>query len=166
MRIIVGSDHAGFDLKEQMAVYLRELGHQVTDVGTGNTDPVDYPDYAEAVGLALREGRADRGIIICGSGVGASVAANKLPGIRAGLCHDTYSAHQGVEHDDMNVLVLGARVIGFEMARELVRAFVRAVFSGEERHRRRLEKVKALEMRYSSEVLSLLVEEETQGTGR
>ncbi|HEV8713687.1 MAG TPA: bifunctional transaldolase/phosoglucose isomerase [Candidatus Binatia bacterium] len=147
MRIVIGSDHAGFDLKAYIITHLRELGHQVLDVGTYDATPVDYPDYAEAVGVALREGRADRGIIICGSGVGASVAANKLPGIRAGLCHDTYSAHQGVEHDDMNVLVLGARVIGAEMARELVRTFVAAVFSGEERHRRRLEKVKALEAR-------------------
>jgi ribose 5-phosphate isomerase B len=119
------------------------------DIGTHSSAPVDYPDYAEVVGVALREDRADRAVLICGSGVGASVAANKLPGIRAGLCHDTYSAHQGVEHDDMNVLVLGARVIGAEMARELVRAFVAAVFSGEERHRRRLEKVNALEARYS-----------------
>lgn len=149
MRIVVGSDHAGFDLKEHIVTYLRELGHQVVDVGAHSSAPVDYPDYAEVVGVALREGRADRGVLICGSGVGASVAANKLPGIRAGLCHDTYSAHQGVEHDDMNVLVLGARVIGAEMARELVRAFVAAVFSGEERHRRRLEKVNALEARYS-----------------
>ena len=151
MHIVIGADHAGFELKEQISRYLRELGHQLTDVGTHDTTPVDYPDYAEAVGVVLREGRADRGVIICGSGVGASVAANKLPGIRAGLCHDTYSAHQGVEHDDMNVLVLGARVIGQEMARELVRAFVAAVFSGEERHCRRLEKVKALEVRYAKE---------------
>ena len=148
MRIVVGSDHAGFDLKEHIVTYLRELGHQVVDIGTHSSAPVDYPDYAEVVGVTLREDRADRGVLICGSGVGASVAANKLPGIRAGLCHDTYSAHQGVEHDDMNVLVLGARVIGAEMTRELVRAFVAAVFSGEERHRRRLEKVNALEARY------------------
>jgi RpiB/LacA/LacB family sugar-phosphate isomerase len=148
MRIVVGSDHAGFDLKKHIVTYLRELGHQVVDIGTHSIAPVDYPDYAEVVGVTLREDRADRGVLICGSGVGASVAANKLPGIRAGLCHDTYSAHQGVEHDDMNVLVLGARVIGAEMARELVRAFVAAVFSGEERHRRRLEKVNALEARY------------------
>ena len=165
MRIVVGSDHAGFDLKEQMVAYLRELGYQVTDIGTHSTAPVDYPDYAEAVGVALCEGRADRGVLICGSGVGASVAANKLPGIRAGLCHDTYSAHQGVEHDDMNVLVLGARVIGFEMARELVRAFVGAVFSGEERHRRRLEKVNALEIRYGSGVPSPARGEGTQVQG-
>ncbi len=168
MRIVVGSDHAGFDLKEQMAAYLHELGHQVTDIGTHDTAPVDYSDYAEAVGVTLREGRADRGVVICGSGVGASVAANKLPGVRAGLCHDTYSAHQGVEHDDMNVLVLGARVIGLEMARELVRAFVGAIFSGEERHRRRLEKVNALEIRYGSRVPSPARGEgtQTQGTGR
>jgi len=148
MRIVVGSDHAGFDLKEHIITYLRELGHQVVDIGTHSSAPVDYPDYAEVVGVTLREDRADRAVLICGSGVGASVAANKLPGIRAGLCHDTYSAHQGVEHDDMNVLVLGARVIGAEMARELVRAFVAAIFSGEERHRRRLAKVNALEARY------------------
>ncbi|HEX5083791.1 MAG TPA: RpiB/LacA/LacB family sugar-phosphate isomerase, partial [Blastocatellia bacterium] len=121
---------------------------EVMDVGSYNSDPGDYPDYAEAIGLAILEGRADRGVIVCGSGVGASVAANKLPGIRAGLCHDTYSAHQGVEHDDMNVLALGARVIGPELARELVLAFVRANFTGEERHRRRLAKVQALEDRY------------------
>src|SRR6266498_5531441 len=137
MRIVVGSDHAGFDLKEHIITYLRELGHQVVDIGTHSSAPVDYPDYAEVVGVTLREDRADRAVLICGSGVGASVAANKLPGIRAGLCHDTYSAHQGVEHDDMNVLVLGGRVIGVEMARELVRAFVAAIFSGEPRHVRR-----------------------------
>jgi RpiB/LacA/LacB family sugar-phosphate isomerase len=148
MRIVVGSDHASFELKGRVLTYVRELGYQVLDAGTHDADPVDYPDYAEAVGIVLREDRADRGIVICGSGVGASVAANKLPGIRAGLCHDTYSAHQGVEHDDMNVLVLGARVIGIEMARELVRAFLGAAFSGEERHRRRLEKVISLETRY------------------
>src|SRR2546425_6610374 len=121
MRIVIGSDHAGFDLKTSIITSLRALGNQVTDVGSHDTTPVDYPDYAEAVGVALREGHADRGVIICGSGVGASVAANKLPGIRAGLCHDTYSAHQGVEHDDMNGLVLGARVIGVETAKELDR---------------------------------------------
>ncbi len=145
MRIAVGSDHAGFALKENLAAYLRELGHQVLDVGTHSTAPVDYPDYAEAVGNAVLDGRAERAVLVCGSGVGASVAANKLTGIRAGLCHDTYSAHQGVEHDDMNVLVMGSRVIGTELARELVRAFLGATFSGEERHRRRLAKVVALE---------------------
>jgi RpiB/LacA/LacB family sugar-phosphate isomerase len=148
MRIVVGSDHAGFELKKKVVGFLFEEGDlEIVDVGSYNTDPVDYPDYAEAVGLAIREGRAERGILICGSGVGASVAANKLPGVRAGLCHDTYSARQGVEHDDMNVLALGARVIGPELARELVIAFVRATFSGEERHRRRLAKIQALETR-------------------
>ena len=145
MRIAIGSDHAGFALKEDLAAYLRELRHQVLDVGTHSTAPVDYPDYAEAVGKAVLDGRAERAVLVCGSGVGASVAANKLTGIRAGLCHDTYSAHQGVEHDDMNVLVMGSRVIGTELARELVRAFLGATFSGEERHRRRLAKVVALE---------------------
>lgn len=148
MRVVLGSDHAGFDLKQNLDVFIRDLGHEILDVGTNNKTPVDYPDYSEAVGLAVKEGRADRGVLICGSGVGASVAANKVPGIRAGLCHDTYSAHQGVEHDDMNVLVMGARVIGDELARELVRAYLGAKFSGEERHRRRLAKVDAIEARY------------------
>lgn len=145
MRVAVGSDHAGFEMKENLKAHLKEQGHEVTDVGTHDKNPVDYPDYAVALGSALREGKAQRGVLICGSGVGASVAANKMPGIRAGLCHDTYSAHQGVEHDDMNVLVIGARVIGDRLARELVTAFMKAVFSQEERHRRRLEKIKALE---------------------
>ena len=149
MRIAVGSDHAGFELKQELSNYLSGLGHTVVDLGTHSTDPVDYPDYAEAIGSAVLSGSVDRGVLICGSGVGASVAANKLPGIRAGLCHDTYSAHQGVEHDDMNVLVLGARVIGPELAHELVRAFVGARFSAEPRHRRRLEKVRALEKRFT-----------------
>jgi RpiB/LacA/LacB family sugar-phosphate isomerase len=148
MQIAVGADHAGFELKERVVSFLRSLGHDVIDLGTHNADPVDYPDFAEKVGLAIRDGSAERGVVICGSGVGASVAANKVTGIRAGLCHDTYSAHQGVEHDDMNVLVLGARVIGPEMAFELVRAFAAARFSGEERHVRRLEKVVALEKKY------------------
>jgi RpiB/LacA/LacB family sugar-phosphate isomerase len=148
MRIVVGSDHAGFELKKKIVSGLLEAGDlEVVDVGAYDTEPVDYPDYAEAVGLAIKEGRAERGILICGSGVGAAVAANKLSGIRAGVCHDSYSARQGVEHDDMNVLALGARVIGSELARELVSAFVRAAFSGEERHRRRLAKVQALEAR-------------------
>ena len=149
MRIAIGADRAGFDLKQDVADCLRACGHTVLDLGADNsTTPDDYPDYSEAVGLTVLEKRCERGIVICGSGVGASVAANKLPGIRAALCHDTYSAHQGVEHDDMNVLVLGARVIGTELAHELVRAFVGAEFSGEERHKRRLAKVKALEERY------------------
>jgi ribose 5-phosphate isomerase B len=145
MRTVVGSDHAGVDLKKIIATFLKDLGDEVIDVGTYNTDPVDYPDFAKAVGQAILDGRADRGVLICGSGVGASVAANKLRGIRAGLCHDTYSAHQGVEHDDMNVLVLGARVIGVALAQELVGAYARAKFTNEERHVRRLNKVRALE---------------------
>jgi RpiB/LacA/LacB family sugar-phosphate isomerase len=148
MRIAIGADHAGFDLKEGLLDDLRRLGHQVIDLGTHSTEPVDYPDFAEAVGRAILMGEAERGVLICGSGVGASVAANKLPGIRAGLCHDSYSAHQGVEHDDMNLLVLGARVIGPALASELVHIFLKAAFSGEGRHRRRLEKVKALETRH------------------
>ena len=148
MRVVIGSDHAGFTMKEDLASFVRELGHEVLDVGTCSRDSVDYPDFAEAVARAILEGRADRGILSCGSGVGASVAANKVPGIRAGLCHDTYSAHQGVEHDDMNVLVLGSRVIGSALSRELTAAFLAASFSNAERHRRRLEKVNAMERRY------------------
>jgi RpiB/LacA/LacB family sugar-phosphate isomerase len=148
MRIVVGSDHAGYILKQEVGEALRQAGHEVLDVGTSSTAPVDYPDSAEAVGKAVMDGRAERGVLICGSGVGASVAASKLPGIRAAVCHDTYSAHQGVEHDDMNVLVLGGRIVGPALAIELVRAFVAARFSGEERHVRRLAKVKALETRY------------------
>jgi len=145
MRIIVGADHRGYDLKDLLAAYLRSAGHDVIDTGTNSSEPVDYPDVAQAVGVPLREGRAERGIIVCGSGVGAVVAANKMAGIRAGICHDTYSAHQGVEHDDMNVLCLGSRVIGEELALEVVRAFIAAAFSGEERYRRRLDKVRAIE---------------------
>ena len=129
---------------------MRGLGHEVLDVGTHTAEPVDYPDYAEAVGKAILEGQADRGVLVCGSGVGASVAANKMQGIRAGLCHDTYSAHQGVEHDDMNVIVLGSRVIGPAMAQELVAAYISAKFTNEERHLRRLNKVKALELRFGT----------------
>jgi transaldolase/glucose-6-phosphate isomerase len=147
MRIAIGSDHAGFDLKEEVKSFLVGEKHEVLDVGTYSKKPVDYPDYAEAVSAALRENRAERGIMLCGSGVGASMAANRIPGIRAGLCHDTYSAHQGVEHDDMNVLVLGGRVVGIELARELIHAFVNASFTGEGRHLRRLAKMTALENR-------------------
>jgi transaldolase/glucose-6-phosphate isomerase len=145
MRVAIGSDHAGFALKEAVKVFLTAEHREVLDLGTHNTDPVDYSDYAEAVGRALRENRAERGILLCGSGVGASMAANRIPGIRAGLCHDTYSAHQGVEHDDMNVLVLGGRIVGVELARELIGAFLNARFTDEERHRRRLAKMTALE---------------------
>ena len=148
MRIVIGADHAGFDLKQILVAYLRHRGHEVIDKGTDSDEPVDYPDFAEAVSQAIVAGQAERGVLVCGSGVGASVAANKIPGIRAGLCHNTYSAHQGVEHDDMNVLVLGARVIGIELARELVETFLAAQFNGEERHRRRVEKINALERRY------------------
>ena len=149
MRIAIGSDHAGYDLKECIRTHLDGLGYQVLDLGTHSIEPVDYPDFAEAVALAVREGKADRAILVCGSGVGASVAANKVPGVRAGLCHDTYSAHQGVEHDDINVLVLGGRVIGEALALELSTAFLNARFTGEDRHQRRLDKIHAIEKRYS-----------------
>jgi len=150
MKIAIGSDHAGFGLKESVKALLqRQSKHQVLDVGTADTKPVDYPDYAEAVGLTLRDGKADRGILVCGSGVGASVAANKIPGVRAGLCHDHYSAHQGVEHDDMNVLVMGGRVIGESVALELVSTFLDSNYSAAERHERRLDKIKAIEARYA-----------------
>lgn len=148
MRVVLGSDHAGFDMKQNLLSYVAGLGHQVLDVGTASTAPVDYPDFAEAVGTAIESRQADRGVLVCGSGVGASVAANKIPGIRAGLCHDTYSAHQGVEHDDMNILVMGSRVIGTELAHELVKSFLGAKFSEEERHIRRVGKVKKLERKF------------------
>ena len=148
MKVVIGSDHAGFQLKNAMGDLLRSMGNDVLDVGAFNENPSDYPDSAEAVGCAVLDGKAERGVLVCGSGVGASVAANKLPGIRAGMCHDTYSAHQGVEHDDINVLVLGSRVIGVALAQDLVRAFMGAKFSNEERHVRRLGKVKALEAKY------------------
>jgi ribose 5-phosphate isomerase B len=144
-RVALGADHAGYSLKTNLSEYLASLGCEVIDVGTCDESPVDYPDIAVAVCQPILDGRAERGILLCGSGVGASIAANKLPGIRAGLCHDTYSAHQGVEHDNANVLVLGARIIGTELARELVRAFLGAKFSNEERHHRRLEKVLEIE---------------------
>jgi RpiB/LacA/LacB family sugar-phosphate isomerase len=148
MKIAIGSDHAGFELKERVKAYILELKHEVLDVGTHSTEPVDYPRYAEAVAVAVREGKAERGILVCGSGVGASVAANKVPGIRAGLCHDHYSSHQGVEHDNINVLVMGGRVIGESVAFELVSAFLNATYTGEERHQRRLEMVAAIEERF------------------
>lgn len=147
MKIVVGSDHAGFPLKQEMADMLRKEGHEVIDAGTNSTAPVDYPDSAAAVGRAVVDGRAERGVLICGSGVGASVAANKIKGVRAAICHDAYSAHQGVEHDDMNVLVLGGRIIGPSLAGELVKAFVGARYTAEERHARRLAKVIALDNR-------------------
>jgi ribose 5-phosphate isomerase B len=137
-------------LKVAMGDVLRSLGHDVLDVGAFNENPSDYPDFAEAVGQAVLDGKAERGVLICGSGVGASVAVNKLPGIRGSMCHDTYSAHQGVEHDDINVLVLGSRVIGVKLAEELVKAFLGAKFTNEERHVRRLGKVKALETKFAA----------------
>lgn len=145
MRIAIAADHAGFELKEKVAGYLEAKRFEVIDLGTHDHEPVDYPDFARAVGKMLQEEKAERGILICGSGVGACVAANKLSNVRAGLCHDTYSARQGVEHDDINVLCLGARVIGEELARELVMAFLSARFTGEERHVRRLAKIKEME---------------------
>ena len=147
MKVALGADHAGFDLKERIKARLKDQKYEVLDLGTHSTQAVDYPDFAEAVGLAVRDGKAPRGILVCGSGVGASVAANKIRGVRAGLCHDHYSAHQGVEHDDINVLVLGGRIIGEALALELVQAFLEARFTAEERHQRRLEKVKKLEGR-------------------
>jgi ribose 5-phosphate isomerase B len=154
MKVVIGSDHAGFQMKNAMGDLLRSLNHSVLDVGAFNANPSDYPDFAEAVGRAVLDGKSERGVLVCGSGVGASVAANKLMGIRAAMCEDTYSAHQGVEHDDINVLVLGSRVIGVKLAEELVKAFLAAVFSNEERHVRRLNKVKALEARFSASARS------------
>jgi len=148
MRVAFSADHAGAALKDELLRRLgvAGLGHELIDLGGDGSDPFDdYPDFAQALGVAIQRGEADRGILICGSGVGASVAANKMRGIRSAVCHDTYSAHQGVEHDDMNVLTLGARVIGPEPAYECAIAFLAATFSGEERHRRRLDKVLAIE---------------------
>ena len=139
--------YGGFPLKEDIKEIVSETGHEVVDLGTFSCDPVDYPDYSEKAGLALQKDEADRAIVLCGSGVGACIAANKIHGVYAGLCHDTYSAHQGVEHDNMNMLCLGARIIGPELAKEIVRAFLGAKFSSEERHHRRVEKVHAIEAR-------------------
>jgi RpiB/LacA/LacB family sugar-phosphate isomerase len=152
MLVVVGSDHAGYDLKHSIIESLKQQGHQVLDVGTDSTAAVDYPDFAEKVGRAVLDGQAERGVLICGSGVGAVVAANKIKGIRAGLCHDTYSAHQGVEHDNMNVLVLGSRVIGPETARECIHAFLGAQFTHEARHVRRLGKIDVLEKKFCDTV--------------
>lgn len=145
MRIALGSDHAGYDLKEHLASWLAESGHAVYDLGTHSTDPVDYPDYAGAVAQAVLDGRADRGVVICGSGAGASIAANKFRGIRASVAHDVYTAHQMVEHDDVNVICLGSRVIGQALAEDLVKTFVGAQFSRDDRHVRRLDKIRKLE---------------------
>jgi ribose 5-phosphate isomerase B len=145
MRIALGCDHGGFPLKQRISSVVTAAGHEVVDCGTDSNCSVDYPDFALKVGQTILDGKADRGILLCGSGVGISVAANKIPGIRAGVCHDTYSAHQGVEHDDMNVICIGARIVGDELAAELVNAFVKAQFTKEERHVRRLTKVLDIE---------------------
>lgn len=150
MKLALAADHAGLDLKEELAVFLARLGHSVEDLGTHSKDPVDYPDSARAVGEALSQGRAERGILVCGSGAGVSIAANKIPGIRAAVCHDTYTAHQAVEHDDMNVLCLGARVVGSELAKEIASTFLAARFSGEARHQRRLDKLLAIEREFTT----------------
>ena len=151
MRLAIGADHAGFEMKRDLAAYLAKQGHEITDLGTHTTAAVDYPDIASAVAMAIRNGQADRGILICGSGAGASVAASKFPGVRAAICHDTYTARQAVEHDDLNVLCLGSRVIGPALARTLTDAFLMATFSAEERHVRRLGKIDAIESRFSRE---------------
>lgn len=148
MRIAVGCDHAGFPLKRYAVEELQRLGHEVTDCGTDSEEAVDYPDFARAVGEAVMRGDAERGLLLCGSGVGASVVANKVPGVRAAVCHDTFSARQGVEDDDMNVLCLGARVIGPQLALDVIRAWEAARFSHLERHERRLAKVRAIEAQY------------------
>jgi ribose 5-phosphate isomerase B len=150
VKLVISADHAGFPLKEDVRAYLAKAGHELVDLGAYNGDlPDDYPDFAEKVGEAIKQGVARRGILICGSGVGVCVAANKIPGIRAGMCHDTYSAHQGVEHDDMNVIVLGARIIGSALAYEVVDAFIGAKFiASEERFTRRFKKVLAIEAKY------------------
>jgi RpiB/LacA/LacB family sugar-phosphate isomerase len=151
MRIAIGADHAGFEMKRDLAGYLAKNGHEVTDIGTHTAAAVDYPDISEAVSQAVRNGQADRGIVVCGSGAGAAIAACKFPGIRAAVCHDAYTARQAVEHDDLNVLCLGARVIGPALALTLIDAFLSATFSGEERHMNRLAKIDAIESRYSRE---------------
>ncbi len=154
IKIAVGADHAGFALKEEVRRHIEHLGHEVLDLGAYDAEPSDYPDFALVVGKALIAGKAERGVLICGSGVGVSVAANKIPGIRAGLCHDTYSAHQGVEHDDMNVLVMGSRIIGSALAQDIVASYLGATFQKQEdRFVRRLNKVKAIEATYMQATL-------------
>ena len=151
MLIAIAADHAGFRLKAVLVEFLKELGYEMVDLGTQSEEPVDYPDYARAVAEVIMSQKADKGILICGSGVGACAAANKFPGIRAAICHDTYSAHQGVEHDNLNILCLGSRIVGPELAKELVRAWLSAVFSGAERHRRRLAKIDRIEKEWLKE---------------
>ena len=149
MRIAIAADHAGYEMKRDLAAALRSKGHDVLDLGTHSTAAVDYPDCAESVARALRDGQVERGVIVCGSGAGVSIAANKFPGLRAAVCHDCYTARQAVEHDDMNVLCLGARVIGPALAGDLLEAFLGAAFSGEDRHRRRLNKILDIEARFA-----------------
>jgi ribose 5-phosphate isomerase B len=149
MRIALSADHAGYVLKQELAAKLAQQGHDVLDLGTHSSAPVDYPDSAEAVATVLRDRQAERGIIVCGSGAGVSIAANKFPGVRAAVCHDTYTAHQAVEHDDMNVLCLGSRVIGPALALEVSNAFVGAAFSKDDRHQRRLNKIHDIERRFA-----------------
>ena len=151
MLIAIAADHAGFRLKAVLVEFLKELGYEMVDLGTQSEEPVDYPDYARAVAEVIMSQKADKGVLICGSGVGACAAANKFPGIRAAICHDTYSAHQGVEHDNLNILCLGSRIVGPELAKELVRAWLSAVFSGAERHRRRLAKIDQIEKEWLKE---------------
>jgi len=147
MNVAIGADHAGFELKRWLADELRKAGHQITDLGTHDTSPVDYPDIAWAVGTAVAKGEVERGILVCGSGIGACVVANKIKGVRAGICHDTYSGHQGVEHDSMNVLCMGSRVVGEALALEIATAFLKARYSAEERFARRLRKLLEIEAR-------------------
>jgi len=151
----LGSDHAGYELKRRLVGFVRKRGDEALDLGTGLSAPVEYPDYAEAVGWAILNDRAERGILVCGNGIGACGAANKLPGVRAGICHDTYTEYQGVEHDDMNILVMGSRVLGQALAEEITAAFPGAEFSGETRHMRRIEKVLRMERAFP-ERLALL----------
>jgi ribose 5-phosphate isomerase B len=148
MKVGVACDHAGYPLKAEILACVAHAGHEAVDLGTHSSEPVDYPDVAQTLGEALQRGAIQRGVLLCGSGVGVSIAANKLKGVRAAVCHDAYSAHQGVEHDEMNVLTLGARVVGPALARELVSAFLRAQFSAEERHLRRTRKIHALEAKF------------------
>jgi ribose 5-phosphate isomerase B len=158
MKIAIASDHAGFPLKEEVREYVAKLGHEINDLGAYNTEPSDYSDFALLVGKALIAGKAERGILICGSGVGVCIAANKMPGVRAGMCHDTYSAHQGVEHDQMNVLVMGARIIGVALAFECVDAYLKAKFiANEPRFVRRLNKVMEIERQYMPEAAGAIL---------
>lgn len=151
MRVAFGADHAGFEMKRDLAGAFAQQGHEILDLGTHSSAPVDYPDIAEAVATAVRNGQVDRGVILCGSGAGVAVAASKFPGVRAAICHDCYTAKQAVEHDDVNVLCIGARVVGPALARTLVETFLAATFAAEERYMRRLAKIDAIESRFARE---------------